>query len=145
MKNIKIKIIKSSLNCYIIKRNRNGFFCQIKTRNLITLLREYYNDFIGLTYKHPQFLINMYFSTIDEMERHIQVSVKIDDKKKVIETTQKMCSFCSTLLTKKDIENPNDYILSCYKYKELAQIVTEKHFRENPNYTQWKSLNYLCC
>jgi len=137
MKDIKIKVIKSSLNYYIIKRNLKGFFCEVKTRNLIKLLKEYYNDFIGLTSKHPQFLTNIYFPTIDEMERRIELSVEIDDIKKVIQTAQGLCSFCFYPLTKKDIENPNDYYLSCGKHKELAQISTEKHFRENPDYTQW--------
>lgn len=51
--------------------------------------------------------------------------------------TQKLCSFCVTPLADEDYENPNDFYLSCFQHKRLAQIETEKFFKQNPDYTKW--------
>lgn len=51
--------------------------------------------------------------------------------------TQKLCSFCSTPLQEKDYNNSNDFYLSCFQHKRLAQIETEKFFAMNPDYTKW--------
>jgi len=77
MRDTKIEVIKSKFNNYIIKKNHNGFYCEVKTRNIIKLLKEYFNDAIGVTYIHPQFLTNMYFSSIDGIKNHIQISIKL--------------------------------------------------------------------
>jgi hypothetical protein len=50
--------------------------------------------------------------------------------------TQKLCSFCSTPLRDEDYNNSNDFYLSCFQHKRLAQTETEKFFQENPDYTK---------
>ena len=58
-------------------------------------------------------------------------------QKRQTRRTQKMCSFCSTLLQDEDY-NENDFFLACFQHKRLAQIETEKFFKENPDYTKWQ-------
>ena len=51
---------------------------------------------------------------------------------------QKLCSFCSTPLSDEDYENSNEFYLSCFQHKQLAQIETEKFFKKNPDYRKWQ-------
>ncbi len=44
------------------------------------------------------------------------------------------CQFCNEPAT--DIKD-NDFYLSCSHHKELARVVTERFFKENPNWTIW--------
>lgn len=83
MKNdIKIDVMYSTLNNYTIKKrvSRQEFYCVVKTRNFFKLLKEYFDDFTGLSCKHPQFMSNRYFSSLESIKNHIQISIKIDDE-----------------------------------------------------------------
>ncbi len=76
------------------------------------------------------------------LQRVINTSV-CDDSQQIIfkpadyRPKQTVCSFCETKLQPSDYNNPNDFYLSCYSHKMLAQVETEKLFKGNPDYKSW--------
>jgi len=70
--------ISGKLNDYLIKKDSNGFYAEVRTRNKLQLLKEYFTDWIGDTYIHPKFLNTFYFSSIESIKWLINIHMKFE-------------------------------------------------------------------
>jgi hypothetical protein len=76
-----IEKISNKSKDYLVKKNNNGFYVEVRTRNKLRLLKEYFDDWIGNTYKHPVFLSAFYCSSIESIKRLIDVQIRLDNER----------------------------------------------------------------
>lgn len=78
-----IEKISSKKNDYLIKRIESApfgcFYVEVKTRNKFKLYKEYYDDYVGNTYKHPIFLNKFYLDNIDSAKNLINIQINFDN------------------------------------------------------------------
>ena len=79
---MKIETIPSKINNYNIHRNEvHGYYATVKTNNFWKLMNEYWDDWIGLTYKHPVFLNNMYYQDIEMLRQYVGLHIGFDNER----------------------------------------------------------------
>ena len=142
MKEQTIEIIKHDNSLILIKKRGKSYWAEIIPRNKLIYWLELFSDWMGFRYKHPVYL-NMFMRwSLKEIKKEIEYYIRMETVLKTYDDRDpyvfKWCQFCNTMLREEGSNDNNAFFLSCGNHKQLAQLQTERFFKENPDYTKWR-------